>query len=99
MTEGFPVLLGLGTLAMMLLGCRNDIITTGITTTAVMVVAVMSPQNAWQKPLPRLVDTVVGVAAGVSCKWIASLLFSTLIGSRPSDVRHRQYADSSSRRE
>jgi len=44
----------------MLLGRRNDIVTTGITTADVMVVVAISPQEAWKQPLPRLLDTIVG---------------------------------------
>jgi hypothetical protein len=40
-----------------------------------MVVAAMMPQTAWQQPLLRLVDTVVGIGLGVTCKWIGSYLF------------------------
>ena len=35
----------------------------------------MSPQNVWQQPLLRLVDTVVDIALGGICKWIGSYLF------------------------
>jgi hypothetical protein len=40
-----------------------------------MVVATMSPQDAWQQPLLRLVDTIVGVAIGIGCMRIGSFLF------------------------
>jgi hypothetical protein len=40
-----------------------------------MVVAAMSPNDAWQQPLLRLFDTVIGIALGVICKWIGSYLF------------------------
>ena len=53
---GLAALLGAGTLILMALGRRDDIVTTGITTTVVMVVAAMSPQDAWHQPLLRLVD-------------------------------------------
>jgi uncharacterized membrane protein YccC len=72
---GMAVLIGVGTVVMMLLGRREDIVTTGITTAVVMVVAAMSPQNAWQQPLLRLVDTVLGIAVGIGSMRIASLLF------------------------
>ena len=49
--------------------------TTGITTAVVMVVAAMSPQDAWLQPLLRLIDTVVGIAVGIGSMRIASLLF------------------------
>jgi uncharacterized membrane protein YccC len=72
---GLAILLGIGTLVMALLQRRDDIVTTGITTAVVMVVAAMSPNDAWQQPLLRLFDTVVGIALGVVCKWIGSYLF------------------------
>ncbi|MBO0741612.1 MAG: FUSC family protein [Hyphomicrobiaceae bacterium] len=77
---GMAALLGIGTLAMMLLDRRGDIVTTGITTAVVMVVAGMSPLNAWHQPLLRLIDTVVGIAIGVACKWIASHVFFRITG-------------------
>jgi uncharacterized membrane protein YccC len=72
---GMAALIGIGTLVMMLLGRREDIITTGITTAVVMVVAAMSPQDAWQQPLLRLVDTIIGIAVGIGCMQITSFLF------------------------
>ena len=77
---GMAALLGIGTVIMMYLDRRDDIVTTGITTTVVMVVAAMSPQNAWHQPLLRLVDTVVGIGVGVTCKWIAAFVFYRCIG-------------------
>jgi uncharacterized membrane protein YccC len=72
---GMAVLIGIGTVAMALLGRRDDIVTARITTAVVMVVAAMSPEDAWQQPLLRLADTVVGIAIGVACKWSSSFLF------------------------
>ena len=71
---GMAALIGVGTVVMMLLGRREDIVTTGITTAVVMVVAAMSPHDAWQQPLLRVVDTVVGIAVGIACRWIGSFL-------------------------
>ena len=59
---------------------RDDIVTTGITTTVVMIVATMSPQDAWHQPLLRLADTVVGIAIGVACMWIDSFLYFQCVG-------------------
>ncbi|WP_354082008.1 FUSC family protein [Bradyrhizobium sp. S3.3.6] len=50
---GMAALIAIGTLVMALLGRREDIVTVGITT-ADMVVAAMSPTDAWQQPLLRL---------------------------------------------
>jgi uncharacterized membrane protein YccC len=79
---GMGTLIGIGTVAMMLLGRRDDIVTTGITTVVVMFVAAINPENAWQQPLLRLADTVVGIAVGVTCKWVASFLFSKFTGKQ-----------------
>jgi uncharacterized membrane protein YgaE (UPF0421/DUF939 family) len=72
---GMAALIAVGTVVMALLGRRDDIVTVGITTVVVMVVAAMSPVDAWQQPVLRLADTVVGVAVGVACKCVASFLF------------------------
>jgi uncharacterized membrane protein YccC len=77
---GLAALLGIGTAIMMYLDRRDDIVTTGITTVVIMVVAAMSPQDAWHQPLLRLVDTVVGIAIGVACKWIGSFLYYRCVG-------------------
>jgi uncharacterized membrane protein YgaE (UPF0421/DUF939 family) len=77
---GLAALLGIGTVIMMYLGRRDDIVTTGITTVVVMVVAAMSPQDAWHQPLFRLADTVVGIAVGVACKWVSSFLYYRPVG-------------------
>ena len=79
---GMAVLIGIGTVVMALLDRRDDIVTTGITTAVVMVVAAMTPQDAWHQPLLRLVDTVVGIAVGVTCKWIASFAFYSFTGEQ-----------------
>jgi uncharacterized membrane protein YccC len=45
---------------------RDDlVVTTGITTAVVLVVAALGPHDAWQQPILRLVDTVIGVAVGI----------------------------------
>lgn len=34
-----------------------------------MAVAAISPQHAWQQPILRLADTVIGVAVGALAAW------------------------------
>jgi uncharacterized membrane protein YccC len=58
------VLVGASALAAMLLGRPGDAVTAGITTAVIMVVAAVSPQHAWQEPILRLADTIVGVGVG-----------------------------------
>jgi uncharacterized membrane protein YgaE (UPF0421/DUF939 family) len=77
---GMAVVIGLGTIVMILLGRQEDIVTTGITTTVVLVAAALSTQQAWHQPILRLVDTLVGIAVGVLCKWLASYAFYRAIG-------------------
>lgn len=77
---GMAALIGIGALTMILLDRRDDIITTGITTVVVMVVAAISPLDAWHQPLLRLVDTVVGIGVGVAFKWAASQLYFRFVG-------------------
>jgi uncharacterized membrane protein YccC len=80
---GLAALIGVGTLAMMLLGRQDDIVTTGTTTTVVMVVAAIGPTAARQQPVLRLADTVVGIGIGVAGKWITSYLYFGIVGTRP----------------
>src|SRR6478672_12152670 len=77
---GMAVVIGLGTIVMVLLGRQEDIVTTGITTTVVLVAAALSTQPAWHQPILRLVDTLVGIAVGVLCKWLASYAFYRTVG-------------------
>jgi uncharacterized membrane protein YgaE (UPF0421/DUF939 family) len=64
------VLVGASALAATLIGRPGDAITAAITTTVVLVVAAVSPQHAWQQPILRLADTVIGVAIGVAAAWL-----------------------------
>jgi len=64
------VLIGVSALVVRLLGRPQDAITAAITTAVVMVVAAVSPQHAWQQPILRFADTVIGVAVGIAAAWI-----------------------------
>ena len=77
---GMAALVAIGAVVMSLLGRPDDIITTGITTTVVMVVAAMNPTDAWHQPILRMIDTVVGVVVGLTGAWISLMAVST--GSR-----------------
>src|SRR5260370_11355247 len=79
---GMAALIAIGTLVMALLGRREDIVTAGIKTAVVMVVAAISPADAGQQTLLRLADTMVGIAVGVACKWVGSFLFYQLFGEQ-----------------
>jgi uncharacterized membrane protein YgaE (UPF0421/DUF939 family) len=62
---GMAALIGIGAVVMSMIGRPDDIITTGITTVVVMVVAAIGPRHAWMQPILRMVDTIVGVGVGV----------------------------------
>jgi fusaric acid resistance family protein len=63
------LLVGVSALAVTLLGRPGDAVTAAITTAVIMVVAAISPQHAWQQPVLRLADTVIGVAVGALAAW------------------------------
>ena len=67
---GMAALIAIGAALMSLLGRSEDIITTGITTAVVMVVAQISPEHAWKDPILRLIDTIVGIVVGVAAAWV-----------------------------
>lgn len=71
---GMAALIGIGAIVLSLIGRSGDIITSGITTAVVMVVAGSSPQHAWKQPILRLLDTLVGVAIGILGAWIGLTL-------------------------
>jgi uncharacterized membrane protein YccC len=64
------VLIGASALIVTLIGRPQDAITAGITTAVVLVVAAVSPRDAWEQPILRLADTIIGVAIGVAAAWI-----------------------------
>lgn len=72
---GMATLIAIGTLAMMLLDRRDGIVTAGITTVVILVVAALSPVEAEYQPILRLLDTIVGIGVGVVSKWVKSLLY------------------------
>jgi len=67
---GMAALIGIGAVVMTLVGRPDDIITTGITTAVVMVVAGISLHQVWLQPILRLIDTLVGIGVGVVASWV-----------------------------
>jgi uncharacterized membrane protein YgaE (UPF0421/DUF939 family) len=64
------LLIGVSALTATVIGRPGDAITAAITTTVVLVVAAVSPHDAWQQPILRFADTVIGVAVGVASAWL-----------------------------
>lgn len=65
------LLVGASALAVVLLGRPGDAVSAGISSSVVMIAARLSPQHAWQQPILRFIDTVVGVIVGVAAAWLA----------------------------
>lgn len=64
---GIGAVIGAGCLLAALLGHTEDAVLTGITSTVVLVVADLGdPSTAWMQPLLRLLDTAIGIGAGLS---------------------------------
>ena len=72
---GMVALIWISTVILALIGRSEDIITAGITTAVVLVVAGVSHRTAWLQPILRLVDTAVGIAVGILTSRIAPALY------------------------
>jgi len=70
----FALLIGVSALAPTLAGRPADAATAAITTAVLLALAPLSPQYAWQQPIYRLGDTVVGVIVGVAAAWVGRKL-------------------------
>src|SRR5262249_34525993 len=70
---GLAGLIGIGTAFLMLVGRDGEVVTTGITTAVVLVVAALAPTDAWEQPILRAVDTAAGVAVGLVAAWLTRL--------------------------
>ncbi len=55
---------------MIILGRPDDTATAAITTAVLIALAEVTPQHAWQRPILRLADTVIGVVVGVAAAWL-----------------------------
>jgi uncharacterized membrane protein YccC len=80
---GMVVLLAIGTLVMTLLGRRDSVAATSVTTAVVLIVAALDPLHAVEQPWLRVVDTAVGVVSGICWRFAGSLLISRLGWGEP----------------
>jgi uncharacterized membrane protein YccC len=74
------LLIGLSALAVTLAGRPADAVTAGVTTAVILVVAAVSPQDAWLQPILRLADTIVGVIVGVAFAWVGLRVIGPRLG-------------------
>jgi uncharacterized membrane protein YccC len=71
---GLAALIGLGAVILLLARRESDVVTAGVTTAVLLVVAAQTPDRAWEPPILRLVDTAVGIAVGLAMAWLARRL-------------------------
>jgi uncharacterized membrane protein YccC len=64
------LLVGVSALTATVIGRPGDAITAAITTTVVLVVAAVSPHDAWEQPILRFADTAIGIAVGLGSAWL-----------------------------
>jgi hypothetical protein len=81
------LLIGLSALAMMLLGRPSDAGVAAITTAILIALAAVTPHDAWEQPLLRLADTVVGVVVGVAAAWLGRVLIRQPTGGQGRDAK------------
>lgn len=55
-----------------------------------MVSAASSPHDAWQQPILRLADTIVGVAVGVTAAWLHLRVIHSRAGAAPGTSLSRE---------
>jgi uncharacterized membrane protein YccC len=77
-----PLLIGVSALVMIMLGRPDDAATAAITTAVLIALAKVTPQHAWEQPILRLADTVIGVIVGVGAAWLLRMLRRTRWYSR-----------------
>jgi len=63
---GLGILIGVGSILLTLANQPDAVVAAGITITVIMVVAELSPHNAWQQLILRLMDTIVGAGAALA---------------------------------
>jgi uncharacterized membrane protein YccC len=67
----YLLLSGVGTLLLTAIGRSEHVVRAGITTAVVLVIAALSPHDAWEQPILRFADTVVGIVVGLVAAWTA----------------------------
>jgi uncharacterized membrane protein YccC len=68
------LLIGLSSLIMILIGRPGDALTAAVATAVLITLAQLNPQHAWEQPILRLADTIIGVIVGVAVTWLGRLV-------------------------
>jgi uncharacterized membrane protein YccC len=73
-----PLLIGVSALIPMLIGRPGDAAAAAITTAVLLALAGVNPEHAWEQPVLRLADTIVGVVVGVAAAWLSRRVLGNL---------------------
>jgi uncharacterized membrane protein YccC len=73
------VLIALGAFLLAIAGRSQDTMPASLATLVVLVISSIDPHNAWQQPILRFLDTVVGVAIGLAAVWVSVALLGRLV--------------------
>jgi hypothetical protein len=77
------VLISVGAFILALVGRPQDTMPASLATLVVLVIASIDPHNAWQQPILRFFDTVIGVAFGLAAVWLGLHVMRLLLGPPP----------------
>jgi uncharacterized membrane protein YccC len=74
------LLIGASALVVTLLGRPGDASIAAITTAVILIVVAVSPRDAWEQPILRFFDTLIGVVIGVAAAWVVLRVIRPRIG-------------------
>jgi uncharacterized membrane protein YccC len=72
------VLIAIGAFVLAAAGRPQDTMPASLATLVVLVIASIDRHNAWQQPILRFLDTVVGAAIGLAAVWLSVRLVARL---------------------
>lgn len=73
------VLIAIGAFVLAIAGRPQDTMPASLATLVVLVIASIDPHNAWQQPIMRLLDTIVGVLVGLGAVWVSVRLMQRVL--------------------
>jgi uncharacterized membrane protein YccC len=71
---GLAAVVGLGAVILLLARRGSDVVTAGVTTAVILVVAAQTPDKTWEPPVLRLINTAIGIGVGLAMAWLTRRL-------------------------
>jgi uncharacterized membrane protein YccC len=71
---GLAAVVGLGAVVLLLARRGSDVVTAGVTTAVILVVAAQTPDKTWEPPVLRLINTAIGIGVGLAMAWLTRRL-------------------------